>query len=68
LSAVSLALLVRGAPVRNQAHRPTEGVKGYQGSHWSTPPGKYGGQNIKTGHYFPFFFEFFLRRSAEKVA
>ncbi len=33
-----------GAPVRNQAHRPTEGVEGYQGSHWSTPPGKYGGR------------------------
>jgi len=33
-----------GAPVRNQAHRPTEGVQGYPGSHWSTPPGEYGGR------------------------
>ncbi len=29
-----------GAPVRNQAHRRTEGVEGYQGSHWSPSPGK----------------------------
>jgi hypothetical protein len=33
-----------GVPVRNQAHRPTEGVQGYPGSHWSTPPGEYGGR------------------------
>ncbi len=33
-----------GAPVRNQAHRPTEGVEGYPGSHWLTPPGEYGGR------------------------
>jgi hypothetical protein len=33
-----------GASVRTQAHRPTEVVEGYQGSHWLTPPGKYGGQ------------------------
>jgi hypothetical protein len=57
-----------GAPVRNQAHQTTEGVQGYPGSHWLTPPGEYGGRNIKTGHYFPFFFEFFHLRSAEKVA
>ena len=57
-----------GALVRNQAHRPTEGVQGYLGSHWLTPPGEYCGRNIKTGHYFPSFFEFFHRRSAEKVA
>ncbi len=48
-----------GAQVRNQAHRPTEEVQGYPESHWSTPPGEYGGRYIKTGHYFPFFFEFF---------
>ena len=33
-----------GAPVRNQVHRPTEGVQGYHRSHWSTSLSKYGGQ------------------------
>jgi hypothetical protein len=32
-----------GALVRNQAHRPTEGVQGYPGSHSSPPLGEYGG-------------------------
>ena len=32
-----------GAPVRNQAHQPTERVQGYHRSHWLTPPGEYGG-------------------------
>ena len=57
-----------GVPVHNQVHRPMEGVQGYHGSHWLTPPGNYGGRFIKTRHYFLFSFEFFHRRSAEKVA
>ena len=28
-------------PVRYQAHRPTEGVQGYDGSHWSLSSGDY---------------------------
>jgi hypothetical protein len=45
-----------GAPVRNQAHRPTEGVQGYPGSHWSTPLGEYGGRYMQSVSVFPFFF------------
>ena len=57
-----------GAPVRNRVNRPMEGVQGYQGSHWSPSSGKYCGRYSAIGHYFPSFFEFFHRRSAEKVA
>ena len=53
-----------GAPVRYRAHRPTEGVQGYQGSHWSPSSGEYCGRNIITGHFFPGFFEFFHRQPA----
>ena len=50
------------ALVRNQVHRPTEGVQGYQGSHWLPPSGEYGGR------YMPscFFFEFFHRQTRWK--
>jgi hypothetical protein len=58
-----------GAPVHNQAHRPTEGVQGYHRSHWLTPPGEYGGRYMPLVSIFPFFFfKFFHCRSAEKVA
>jgi hypothetical protein len=49
-----------GAPVRNQAHRPTEGVQGYPGSHWSTPLGEYGGRYMPLVSVFPFFLVFSL--------
>jgi hypothetical protein len=45
-----------GAPVCNQAHCPTEGIQGYHGSHWSTPPGEYGGQYMPIGQCFSVFF------------
>ncbi len=57
-----------GAPVRNQARQPMEGVQGYHGSHWSTPPGEYGGRYMPSVSVFPFFSEFFHRRPAEKGA
>jgi hypothetical protein len=49
-----------GAPVRNQAHRPTEGVQGYPGSHWSTPPGKYGGRYMPSSVFFRDYSSFFI--------
>ena len=33
-----------GAPVQYRAHRPMEGVQGYNGSHWMPPPGEYCGR------------------------
>ena len=53
-----------GAPVRYRAHRPTEGVEGYQGSHWSPSSGKYCGRCMPSVSVFPFFLEFFHRRPA----
>ncbi len=35
LLAILMAVVVR------RLHRPIEGVKGYEGSHWLMPPGKY---------------------------
>ena len=42
-----------GAPVRNQAHRPTEGVQGYPGSHWSPSSGEYCGRYMPSVSVFP---------------
>jgi hypothetical protein len=53
-----------GAPVRNQAHRHTEGVQGYPGSHWLTPPGEYCGRYMPSVSVFPFFLGFFHRQPA----
>ncbi len=41
-----------GVPVRNQAHRPTEGVQGYHGSHWLSPLGIYCGRYIESGQIY----------------
>jgi hypothetical protein len=57
-----------GAPVRNQANRPTEGVQGYHGCHWSMPPGEYCGRYMKSVTHTEVFSEFFHRQLAEKVA
>jgi hypothetical protein len=49
-----------GALLRNQVHRPTEGVQGYPGSHWLMPPGEYGGQYIISDIFSVFFFSSFF--------